>query len=83
MQPHTGIIMLLSSSGARRARCEFFHLSGFRAGLARLAEMRRAVEGRRAIARMDARMLADIGLSQGEAMHEASRRPWDTVPRRF
>jgi|GEM_PF-6740289 uncharacterized protein YjiS (DUF1127 family) len=48
----------------------------------RVAEMRRAVEGRRAIARMDARMLADIGLSRAEAVEEVSRKPWDTGPRR-
>jgi len=48
----------------------------------RVAEMRRAVEGRQAIARMDARMLADIGLSRAEAVEEVSRKPWDTGPRR-
>lgn len=47
----------------------------------RLREMRHAVEGRRALAAMDARMLADIGISPGEAAEEISRRPWDTAPR--
>jgi uncharacterized protein YjiS (DUF1127 family) len=75
--------MLLSISGARRARFEFFQFTRLRAALARLVEMRHAVEGRRAIARMDARMLADIGLSHGEAIEEASRRPWDTAQRKF
>ncbi len=51
---------------------------------ARLAEIRQAVQGRRAIARMDARMLSDIGLSRAEAMREINRKPWDTkaIPRR-
>ena len=52
---------------------------------ARLAEIRQAVAGRRAIARMDARMLSDIGLSPAEAVQEINRRPWDTkaIPRRY
>ena len=75
--------MLLSIGGGRRARFGFFRNLRLRAVIARLSEMRRAVEGRRAIARMDARMLADIGLSHGEAIEEASRRPWDTAQRRF
>jgi uncharacterized protein YjiS (DUF1127 family) len=43
----------------------------------RVAEIRRVIEGRRAIARMDARMLADIGLSRSAALEEINRRPWD------
>ena len=46
--------------------------------LTRLDEMREAVRGRRAIAAMDARMLADIGLSRTEAEEEVNRWPWDT-----
>jgi uncharacterized protein YjiS (DUF1127 family) len=49
--------------------------------LARIADMRRAIEGRRAIAHMDERMLSDIGLSRNEALYEVNRRPWDTTPR--
>ncbi|MDE1907043.1 MAG: DUF1127 domain-containing protein [Rhodospirillales bacterium] len=45
-----------------------------------LAEMRRAIKGRRAIAQMDARMLADIGMSRAEAQEEVQRKPWDTGP---
>ena len=43
--------------------------------------MRAAIAGRRALAAMDARMLADIGLSASEAMEEIGRKPWDTAPR--
>ena len=43
--------------------------------------MRAAIAGRRALAAMDARMLADIGLSACEAMEEIGRKPWDTAPR--
>ncbi len=41
-----------------------------------------AIEGRRLLARMDDRMLADIGLSRSEAEREATRAPWDLEPRR-
>lgn len=38
---------------------------------------------RRELARMDARMLKDIGLSRSEALEEAGRAPWDIgQPRR-
>lgn len=40
----------------------------------------RVAEGRRALAAMDDRMLADIGLSRAEALAEASRAPWDLAP---
>jgi uncharacterized protein YjiS (DUF1127 family) len=49
--------------------------------IARIADMRRAIEGRRVISLMDERMLSDIGLSRTEALHEINRRPWDTTPR--
>jgi uncharacterized protein YjiS (DUF1127 family) len=52
-----------------------------RALTARIADIRQAVEGRRAISLMDARMLSDIGLSRSEALQEINRRPWDTTPR--
>ncbi|MBR0671981.1 DUF1127 domain-containing protein [Neoroseomonas soli] len=41
-----------------------------------------AVESRRHLAEMDARMLADIGISRAEALQEAGRAPWDHAPRR-
>lgn len=41
-----------------------------------------AVESRRHLAEMDARMLADIGISRAEALREAARAPWDHAPRR-
>jgi uncharacterized protein YjiS (DUF1127 family) len=53
----------------------------FRLALHRLEEMRVAIAGRRAIARMDARMLSDIGLSPSEAMEEINRKPWDITTR--
>jgi uncharacterized protein YjiS (DUF1127 family) len=41
-----------------------------------------AIETRRHLAEMDARMLADIGISRAEALDEAARTPWDLAPRR-
>jgi len=46
-----------------------------------LAEMRGAITARRALAAMDARMLADIGVSPSERFEEVGRRPWDLKPR--
>jgi len=46
----------------------------------RLRAMRQAVAGRRALAGMDERMFADIGISQSEAAFEINRKPWDTAP---
>lgn len=48
--------------------------------LAKLMEIYRTIEGRRAIAQMDARMLSDIGLSKADAEEEVRRKPWDTGP---
>jgi uncharacterized protein YjiS (DUF1127 family) len=45
--------------------------------LATLARLTRAVEERRILATLDARMLADIGVSPSEAHREANRAPWD------
>jgi uncharacterized protein YjiS (DUF1127 family) len=56
-------------------------LRACRHGIARLHAIRRAVLERRALARMDARMLADIGLSRAEAEAEVNRKPWDIAPR--
>jgi uncharacterized protein YjiS (DUF1127 family) len=72
--------MLLTAG--RRLRFEFDFLGRGRAVIAWLKEVHHAVEGRRAIARMDARMLSDIGLSHGEARHEISRLPWDIEKRK-
>ncbi|GGJ32009.1 DUF1127 domain-containing protein [Neoroseomonas lacus] len=41
-----------------------------------------AIETRRHLAEMDRRMLADIGISRSEALEEATRAPWDLMPRR-
>jgi len=46
----------------------------------RLCAMRQAMAGRRALARMDDRMLADIGVSRGQAEFEMNRKPWETAP---
>ncbi|WP_026439984.1 DUF1127 domain-containing protein [Acidocella facilis] len=48
---------------------------------ARIMRMRNVIVGRRAIMRMDARMLGDIGLSHAEALEEVNRKPWDDTPR--
>lgn len=40
----------------------------------------RVASTRRALAEMDDRMLADIGLTRAEALREAGRRPWDLSP---
>ncbi|PZW38921.1 uncharacterized protein YjiS (DUF1127 family) [Humitalea rosea] len=54
----------------------------FRAGLLRgLAQgLKRAwvaIETRRDLSEMDARMLHDIGVSRADAMREVNRAPWD------
>ena len=54
----------------------FLHLA-----LQRLAEIRAAIGGRRALAAMDGRMLSDIGLSRAEAEEEINRKPWDITVR--
>ena len=50
---------------------------------ARLALMRRAAETRRELGTLNARLLADIGVSRAEASREAERWPWDLEPNRF
>ncbi len=52
-----------------------------RTGWTALAAMVRARQTRCMLAEMDDRMLADIGVSHGEAMSEAARPAWDTVSR--
>lgn len=44
--------------------------------------MRQARQTRRQLAEMDDRMLADLGISRGDARMEASRPMWDLEPRR-
>lgn len=48
--------------------------------LHRFRAMRETAAGRRALAGMDGRMLADIGASQSEAAFEMNRKFWDTAP---
>ena len=40
----------------------------------------RAMETRRYLVEMDARMLKDIGITRSEAVEEANRAPWDLDP---
>lgn len=47
-----------------------------------LRRVLQAIESRRHLAGMDARMLADIGISRAEALTEAARAPWDLTPPR-
>ena len=47
-----------------------------------LATMLGAIRTRRCLARLDDRMLKDIGLSRADALAEAGRSPWDLDPRR-
>ncbi len=48
--------------------------------ITKLRAIKHAIEGRRHLMTMDARMLADIGISASQARHEASRKPWDIAP---
>ncbi len=45
--------------------------------VAKAREIQMAYRGRRDLARMDDRMLADIGVSRAQANAEANRRFWD------
>ena len=49
--------------------------------LSYLHEVRKTWQGRRALATLDARMLADIGFSRADAETEINRKPWDIGPR--
>lgn len=64
---------------SRAIRAEASRREGFSGWLRRLQQ---AAESRRQLAQMDARMLADIGISRAEALEEAARAPWDLSPRR-
>ncbi|QFT57289.1 hypothetical protein FIU94_00510 [Sulfitobacter sp. THAF37] len=48
-----------------------------RSFLARLSGFAALARSRRALARLDAEALRDIGLSRAEAQREARRAPWD------
>ena len=52
-----------------------------RTGWTALAVMVRTHQTRRLLAEMDDRMLADIGVSRGDASMEAARPAWDTATR--
>ena len=47
-----------------------------------LHEMLRARSTRRMLREMDDRLLSDIGIGRGDAMHEADRSMWDVAQRR-
>ena len=44
--------------------------------------MWRAHRTRTALVELDPRMLRDIGITEGQALREAERAPWDITPRR-
>jgi len=71
--------MLLSLNWPRQRLGDPFRF--LRLASRRLEEIRVTVAGRRALAKMDARMLADIGLSPSEAAEEVNRKPWDIATR--
>ena len=48
-----------------------------------LHAMMRARASRRLLSDMDDRLLADIGVGRGDALHEARRPMWDLAQRRF
>ena len=50
--------------------------------VATLGAMMRARATRRLLADMDDRLLADIGVGRGDALHEARRPMWDLAQRR-
>lgn len=47
----------------------------------RVPQFWRAWTTRRQLAELDPRLLRDIGLTEGEALREISRAPWDPGPR--
>jgi uncharacterized protein YjiS (DUF1127 family) len=55
------------------------YLGGLKRLIVRLAVIRATLKGRRALARMDARMLSDIGITPTQAEFEINRRPWDVT----
>jgi uncharacterized protein YjiS (DUF1127 family) len=76
--------MLSRSHAAHAAHTHW--LDDLRAGLRVLARAttqawRNAVS-RRELASLDDRMLADIGLTRGDALREADRLPWEAGPHR-
>lgn len=50
------------------------------AWLARLLRMHRNWRTRRQLLELDAHLLRDVGLTQGQAIQEAARLPWDPPP---
>lgn len=65
----------LASASVRPVR------AAHRSWLAWLARMLRAIETRRHLAEMDARMLKDIGITRLDAYEEIRRAPWDIETR--
>ncbi len=55
-------------------------LRELRHSLSYVRKVRKTWQGRRALATMDARMLADIGFSRADAQIEINRKPWDIAP---
>ncbi len=74
---------LTSPFGRRAARLSFAPPATVRQGLLRrLAAAHTAWRQRRALERLDARMLRDIGLTEAERRREAERGFWD-VPQHW
>jgi uncharacterized protein YjiS (DUF1127 family) len=71
-----GRVVVGSAAAARRRRAAGQEWLGW------LATMLRAIETRRELARMDDRMLKDIGVSRADAEREATRAPWDVSTHR-
>ena len=77
MSAHTSPAALVYGAGApahRGQRAKGWMHAAFR--------VFQAIESRRLLAEMDDRMLSDIGISRGDADHEANRAPWDLTPSR-
>ncbi|MDJ0387877.1 DUF1127 domain-containing protein [Roseomonas sp. E05] len=64
------------------ARLTSGHGSRLEGWAASLRHALRVMETRRELARLDERLLCDIGMTRAEALTEAQRAPWDMRHRR-
>lgn len=67
---------------AEKTQCYCGIVTSFWKMATSIAQIFETIRGRRMLTGMDARMHADIGVSIGEAEHEANRKFWDRGPRR-
>jgi uncharacterized protein YjiS (DUF1127 family) len=72
----------MSSTGFRATYAPVLRVRPAPRWTAWLRDLLRAIETRRYLEEMDARMLKDIGITRTEAQKEAARAPWDIDPRR-